>query len=262
MRLSFLLRHCPPAIADSLYWRIFYKRQAMPLYAEYFERAPLAAAPGVAMSLSNKDSMHGMIAFTGWYERELTARIRSRAVRGGVLVDVGANWGYFSLIWAAANTTNRVIAIEAAPANIEPLRKNIVTNNFTERVTIVAAAAGATNEFLPFDTRSDDQQTGCGGLAPNDRTIALQVKVLPLDEICTGISRVDVLKVDVEGAESLVLRGARKLLKAGAIREIFLELNETRMKNIGIAKNEPLRILQEFGYICEQRGDALHARVA
>jgi FkbM family methyltransferase len=198
--------------------------------------------------------MHGMIAFTGTYERELTRLIRARAEQGGTFVDVGANWGYFTLIWASAMTNNRVIAIEASPRNISPLRDNIRRNNLHGRVKIVDTAAGRCRGFMQFDL-GPPNETGWGKLVIDRTDNAVEVKVIPLDEICDGLDRVEFVKIDVEGAESLVLEGARKLLKTGIIREIFLELNE----NLGISTQETFKILREYGYRWDLRQGGLRA---
>jgi FkbM family methyltransferase len=255
MRLPLILRYLPSSIADRAYWRIYSHRQQQPLYRELFEFAPLSVAPGIGMFLSNMDHMHGMIAFTGTYERELTRLIRDRAERGGTLVDVGANWGYFTLIWASAKANNRVISIEASPRNISPLRENIRRNNLHDRVNIVDAAAGRGRESMQFDL-GPLNETGWGKFVRDKTENTVEVKVIPLDEICDGLDRVEFVKIDVEGAESLVLEGSRKLLRASVIREVFLELNE----NLGISTTETYKILREYGYRCNLRQGGLHAK--
>src|SRR5262245_53119885 len=145
-----LLRHLPPRIADSIYWRLCSRTQHLPMYRSLFTAARLADAPNITMTLDPKDHMHGMIAFTGSYDRALTAKRKSRAERGGLLVDVGANWGYFTLLWAAANPGNKVIAIEASPRNIAPLRANVARNHLEHQVSIYDIAAADTPGTIEF----------------------------------------------------------------------------------------------------------------
>lgn len=78
-------------------------------------------APSIAMhDLIVGDVISGQIALTGFYEYELSKKIVNlgkTSDRGGLLVDVGANLGYFSLLWLGADERNEAIAIEASPRN-------------------------------------------------------------------------------------------------------------------------------------------------
>jgi hypothetical protein len=68
-----------------------------------FTNAPLELAPDMKMDLVPSDFMHAAIAFTGEYEPELSRRVAEEGKTGGLFVDVGANVGYFPLIWATRN---------------------------------------------------------------------------------------------------------------------------------------------------------------
>ncbi|MCB1485628.1 MAG: FkbM family methyltransferase [Hyphomicrobiaceae bacterium] len=213
------------------------------------------------MTLSPTDFMHAMIAFTGAYERDLSARMVGIAKKGGVLVDVGANWGYFTLLWGSANPANRVIAVEASPRNFQPLKHNIDLNKLSQQVTTYNVAAGKDRGAMPFDLGPEGIY-GWGGLAVETSASKIDVPVQRLDDLCSAVPSIDVLKIDVEGAEAIVLAGATNLLRQKRIKRIFLELNEIRMKALGISPDEPRDILERNGYKCWSRGDDLEAVVA
>ncbi len=256
--LPFYVRHLPARVADSAYWRICRPRQAEPRYDPLFADAALRDAPGMRMRLDPHDHMHGIIAFTGVYERQLSRMLAERGKKGGLLVDVGANWGYFTLVWAAANPANRVIAIEASPRNTAPLVENVARNGLAGRVQVFPIAAGAAKGFVEFDP-GPDGQTGWGGISAKHSAGSVRIAAAPLDELCAGEEKIAVLKIDVEGAEAIVLAGARRLLQERRIGEVFLELNESRMAELGIALDEPRKILEASGYRCTPRGSDLHA---
>ena len=67
-------------------------------------------------------------------------------------------------------------------------------------------------------------------------------------------TKIDVLKIDVEGADTLVLLGCERLLKARRISIIYFEQNEQRMKQLGIAPGEAQRFLLSQGYSCRSIG--------
>jgi hypothetical protein len=83
------------------------------------------------MKLLPSDFMHGLIAFTGVYEQKMSKHIAQMARVGGTMVDVGANFGYFSLIWAAANIANIAMAFEASPRNVKFLQDNVDSNRLS-----------------------------------------------------------------------------------------------------------------------------------
>src|SRR5258708_11813053 len=130
----------------------------------------------------------------GVYEHELTGWLNKVLPRADVVIDVGANDGYFTFGSAKAmqraNRPVRVIAIESSPTHVRQLEQARTRNGFSEKeISIVAAAAGAADGDGP-------------------RT---------LDRVARGIdpSAHVFVKVDVEGAEGDVLYGAQQLLRKG-----------------------------------------------
>src|SRR4051794_1788289 len=112
MALRPLLRALPPRLRERVYYGWFHRHYAR--WRRLYEAAPLAFCPNVSMyDLVPGDAISGSIAFTGFYELELSEQLVRRARTGGLLIDVGANMGYFSLLWAGLSETTRVIAFEA-----------------------------------------------------------------------------------------------------------------------------------------------------
>ena len=86
---------------------------------------PLQFAPKIELSeIVHTDIVGRSIAFTGFYELELSAEIRRRAKVGGLLVDVGANIGYFTHLWMN-RADNQVICFEASPRVFPILSRNV-----------------------------------------------------------------------------------------------------------------------------------------
>jgi FkbM family methyltransferase len=153
------------------------------------------------MELVPGDLISDAIAFTGMWELSLTRRIAGLARRGGTFVDVGANLGYYSLLWAAMNRENKVIAFEASPRNIDILRRNISRNGFESQIEVVPFAAGKVAGILPF-MLGPSEQTGWGGFAAADAVGVVEVRVVRVDEIVSADDPIAVLKVDIEGADA------------------------------------------------------------
>jgi FkbM family methyltransferase len=199
------------------------------------------------MRLQPGDELHDCIAYTGLYELALTRRLTQHARAGGLLVDVGANYGYFSLLWAAAKPENRVIAFEASPRNLPGLRQNVEANGFTGGIRIEPRAASRSGDDLIFDL-GPAGQTGWGGAVLGEQAGSVRVPAVRLDVALAGESRIDVLKIDVEGAEPWVLEGAAELLRARRIRQIFFEVNKPRLRALGLAPEASQEILRAAGY--------------
>jgi FkbM family methyltransferase len=207
--------------------------------------------------LKSSDVGHRAIILNGFYELELSKRITQLAKSGGVLVDVGANYGYFSCLWAAGKIGNSVIAFEANPENIRPLTTNIERNNFRSNILIQPIALGKEIGLLKFYLGSETGQTGWGGLMPGGLQGTIEVPVDTLDNFAAlnKLERIDVLKIDTEGADTWIIYGAAKMLKAKKIKHIFFERNAMRMQQLYIRPGEAEAFLRDCGYTVSEIAD-------
>ncbi len=245
MQRPFLLRLAPLWLRPKLYYRFFRGKNRHP---DLFHSAPLEFAPGLRMDLHQTDEGHGQIAFTGFYELALTRSIVQIARRGGLLADVGANYGYFSLLWADQKPGNRAVAFEASPRNLAPLKSNISRNGFDAAIEVRPMAAGRQAGSMEFDL-GPVNQTGWGGVVLcGQSSSTVKVPVVRLDESLAAERFVDVMKIDIEGADIWALMGAEALLREKRIGRIFYEENTTRMRELGIAPGEAESFLQSLGY--------------
>ncbi len=206
------------------------------------------------LDLSKHDVGHKSIIFNGYYELDLTKNIIGLAKKGGVLIDVGANYGYFSCLWASQNEKNKVHAFEASPRNIKALNNNIEKNRLKNQVDINPVALGKEIGMLNFDMVLEDQQTGWGGFSTQINANSIEVQVNTLDSYATDMNlvKIDVLKIDTEGADTWVLYGAKNLLKQKKIKHIFFENNPTRMKLLEIKEDDATLFLENLNYIVEK----------
>jgi FkbM family methyltransferase len=142
-------------------------------------------------------------------------RLLDRLVHSGAtVVDVGANIGYNTVHAARrAGPRGRVLAIEPTPDNLEVLRRNIGASGFTN-IVVEPVAAGRSTGTRNLFVRGE--KSAVNSLFPESCyahvTDVLPVTVVPLDELVDGA--VDVVKIDVEGAELDVLEGMSRILQA------------------------------------------------
>ncbi len=195
--------------------------------------------------LPQGDVISGSIAFTGIYELRLSRLITRHAREGGLFVDVGANMGYFTLLWAGTGGGS-VVAVEPAPRNLALLANNVARNCLSGRVSVLAKAAGDHDGEVGFRSGASDQ-TGWGGIAAAGGTADFHVPSVRLDHALDGRA-ISVLKIDVEGADTLVLRGCEALLRQGRIGHVYFEQNLPRMRELGLSAADAPELLRDFGY--------------
>jgi len=155
----------------------------------------------------------------GVYEQALTETFE-RLIRPGMTVaDVGANVGMHTLrIADLVGTTGHVFAFEAFPGNVERLRHHMDVMNFSPRVTVKGCAVtdGATDRIAlhPGRNHSKSEWNIVGHDSDGNPTEAeLFVPTLTLDRVFADAKPLHVVKIDVEGAEHLVLKGMKNILQ-------------------------------------------------
>lgn len=200
----------------------------------------------------------------GNYEPGFSAALLRLVRSGFTCADVGAHYGYFSLLLAhAVGTEGRVVAFEGSPHNARILRRNLALNRLTDRVevvdSIVADGSQATYALWPARSGAATEWTLSAEFAAREDVTPtvrkpLIVPATTLDEAFSDRA-LDLLKVDVEGAEALVLAGAARLLRE-ARPSIVLEFH-------GDLGWPAIELLRDAGYIFEGTdGEPLELRQA
>jgi FkbM family methyltransferase len=280
--LWLLCRHARPLwLREKLFWHTPAKTR-WPLASA----ARLEFAPVTLRHLHPTDIGHRQLVWTGFYERELSRRLVTLAnSAGSLLIDVGANVGYFTCLWAALRPQNEVWAFEPSPRVHERLRRNVHDNALDSRVRLFDCALGREEAELEFHCGPRDQ-TGWGRVLSNPgqtrdpahRPFASAATQQPLaretngpakttfpvacrrlDDLLPANAVVRVLKIDTEGADTWVLFGAERLLRQQRIEHIFYERNDVCMGWLGIQPGAAEEFLARLCYQVEplaRGGDA------
>ena len=211
----------------------------------------LTANPSITMATIHGDYISGVLERTGMWEPDLTHMLVDIAsTSGGIMVDVGANMGYFSMLWAKAKAGNKVYAFEPSTRILDILTHNISMNGLGAYIDVLPIAAGSSSDILRFWT-GPEHETGHGGFSSDSDENTVPVVVVKLDDFFESI---DVLKIDTEGADALVLEGCERLLREQKIKQIFFEVNKPRCLKLGVLPSLALDILQKNRYeICLMR---------
>lgn len=193
------------------------------------------------MLIDRHDLVIGRAISQGEYEPACTAIIRQHVAPGHTFVDVGANVGFFTLLAAGrVGPTGHVLAFEPIVHNYRLLEKSIALNelaNVQLHRTALLDRSGCV-EFLQWERRNSGSFHLLND-ASWDRA-RYSVEAAAFDELFTG-QRLDFVKIDVEGAEGLVLDGMREAIRRH--RPIILfEYSPTAIADL--SRRDPAQVLQ------------------
>ena len=186
------------------------------------------------------DKYIGQRIAEGKYETYETKLILCLINENSVVVDVGANIGYYTLLMA--KKAKRVYAFEPEGRNFEILKKNIIENNL-RNVVLVKAAVGEKKGFVDLLISAENfgDHTVLTGI-DNNRKIE-RVKLVSLDDYLKKEKCIDLLKIDTQGFEPLVIGGSKKMISKFK-PSIFLEYFPGRYKEMGVNGEEMLATLK------------------
>jgi FkbM family methyltransferase len=208
---------------------------------------------GVRLLIDLSDHVIGIGILRGHYEREEVRLVESVLKPGDTAIDVGAHIGFFAMQMAAlVGPKGRVYAFEPLDQNADLLERSIGENSFVDRVVFSRAAVGATSGTATLTFPTETLNSGGAYLLRNasspltgNRTS--RVPLVALDDL--PLQRpVRLIKMDVEGGEPQVIRGAARMLATD--RPVILsELHPTQLERVsGMTGDQFLQELHAIGY--------------
>jgi FkbM family methyltransferase len=210
------------------------------------------------ITVSQRETLGRAVIRLGVYDLAVSEALFRLIKAGDSVVDVGANIGYMTGIMAvAAGSSGRVEAFEPHPTLKSKLSNNVwswsqqtykpLLAGIGVRPEAVSDQEGETYLEIPDDFTSNN---GLAFLVDKPSTSSLTVRSVRLDSVLTGRPQLDLLKVDVEGAELQVFQGAVKSLSSHTIRNIIFEEHRSFPTPV-------TTFLQQYGYTIFQLGVGL-----
>jgi FkbM family methyltransferase len=185
------------------------------------------------------------------YEPE-TTRLFYRLLQPGMtIVDIGAHGGYFSLIGASrVGGAGKVYAFEPYPPSFQQLQRNVELNGYKNIHAVRKAVSNTTGVHrLLVNPKGSDRHSLFAGersWKPNSP----EVETTSLDDFLEGWNwpRVDLIKMDIEGAEPTALAGMKQTLEKCGVRFIITELSPASLKAAGFDALEFLHELTNMAF--------------
>jgi FkbM family methyltransferase len=170
------------------------------------------------------------------------------------VVDIGANIGYYTLIAARlVGKKGTVYAFEPEPTNYKLLCENIAINGYTNVVPIEKAVSNATGKTKLYVNAAiaDVSSFAKDNVLTHSKNLdCLEVETITLDDFferTVGDDRIDLMKIDVEGAEELVVDGAERVLRNNRLK-VLMEFIPDQLRRAGTDPLQLLYKLQNHGF--------------
>ncbi|QXV65524.1 FkbM family methyltransferase [Mucilaginibacter sp. 21P] len=207
----FAKNHRFKAFAGFIKWQLSSRISSKPVVYKFTKNSKLWVWKGLTGATGN--------IYCGLHEFEDMAFLLHMLRPHDMFMDVGANIGSYTIL-ASAEIGAKSIAVEPVPQTFHHLKENIQLNQISKLVTALNIGLGSKKDILKF-TRSYD--TGNHVATDND-TDVIDVNVETLDGVLTSIVPL-LIKIDVEGFETEVLKGGMNTLSSPGLKAIIIELN-------------------------------------
>ncbi len=187
----------------------------------------------------------------GTFEEQETVFFQQQIRPDDLCLDVGGNLGYFSLLMARTASEGSVHVFEPIPLNAALIETNAQLNDIDN---IVVNRCGVSDQVgeTEFSVAVDSAYSSMHASRTMAESRRIAIRLETIDAYCSkhALSKVDIVKVDVEGAEALVIEGATDLFtdKGRRPRLVMLELYDSNLAPFGSSVLAIVKRMQEFGY--------------
>ena len=210
------------------------------------------------------DDMAQFPLYYNIYEWKDTPTVVSLARNSNIIFDIGGNIGQMALLFS--KYAGKVYTFEPIPAVAERIEKNIKLNHLESKIILSRVALTNFKGQIKFGLPPDSNRgTGSTVITESSKNNTIEVEATTLDDFILqhGIQDIDLIKMDIEGAELFALKGMKSILSKTKKPIIILEMTLAMMKQAGYGPNELMSFLQQYGYACyEFAKDGLHGPVS
>jgi len=205
------------------------------------------------MFIDSKDTLK--LFRNGIYEKFETEFFKKEIKHGDIILDIGANIGYYTLIFAKhVGKNGKVFAFEPDPTNFSLLKKNVEINGYKNVVLINKAVSDKTGKlrlFLSKDNMGDHRIYDS-----NEGRKFVEIKSVILDDYFKNKNKkIDFIKMDIQGSEYGAFKGMSGLLNLNENVRIISEFWPFGLKKSGVQPFEYLKLITKHGFIINEISD-------
>ncbi|MBI4981597.1 MAG: FkbM family methyltransferase [Candidatus Omnitrophica bacterium] len=181
------------------------------------------------------------------YEPEIKRLVKEKIEKGDTALDIGANIGYYTLLFAKlAGNQGRVFAFEPEPNNFQLLKKNIEYNNYSS-VTLEPLAVSDRSKRMRLCLNKNNQADN--RLVDSSMPNSIDVGATSLDDYFKDYSgKIDFVKIDAQGAEAAIIKGMDGILRKNKDIKLLVEFWPFGLKYCGSNADLFLKLLSGYGF--------------
>jgi len=215
-------------------------------FLKSYLRPEFVTIQGHRIFLDSRDSNN--LSIYGSYEPSLTAIFEREIADGDVVLDAGANIGYYTLIAARlVGEKGKVFAFEPAPENFTLLKKNVEVNGYHNVVPVPKAVSDESGRISLFLSEESSVSHRISNSIDGGKSVAIEATTLD-DFFQDYKGNINFIKLDIEGAEAKALQGMSGILKKNRKIKLATEFYPSALRSSGIEPEDYLELLCQQGF--------------
>jgi FkbM family methyltransferase len=214
------------------------------------------------MLLNPTEHIQQQLFWYGYYEKELGDLLKKMLRSNDVFIDIGANIGYFSLLSASISPSVKVISFEPVKDLFEKMNENFSIND-NKNIVAINVAVGEMNEQRELYLSAPDNLGMSSFYQPENYSGRNEkVEVIAFDDWFkkSGLTKIDLIKLDIEGNELAALKGMSAVLE-NQKPALIVEINPETLSQFGLKPLDIFNYLNQFnfdGFLISENGRLVH----
>jgi FkbM family methyltransferase len=171
--------------------------------------------------------------------------------KGDIFLDLGSHIGFYALIAARiVSESGHVYAFEPTPATRDTLNKNIIDNNLSNIITVESFGISDRSEKVYFIVNSNSSECNKISRSGIESENIITIKTISVDDyaILNNIQKIDLVKMDIEGAEYQAIMGMRKIISENPDIKLIFEYNKKILDENDSSGVKIFNLLKELGF--------------